>query len=71
MLKPSGRAAIIVPDNCLSPLDEPSHVAVYDHRRLARILRRHFEIEQLEAMKDSTHEIPILFAVVRTRSSER
>jgi ubiquinone/menaquinone biosynthesis C-methylase UbiE len=71
VLKPSGRAAIIVPDNCLSPLDEPSHVAVSDHRRLARTLRRHFEIEHLDTMKDSNHEIPILFAVVRTRSSER
>jgi ubiquinone/menaquinone biosynthesis C-methylase UbiE len=29
VLKPSGRAAIIVPDNnCLSPLDEPSHGGV-------------------------------------------
>jgi len=65
VLKPDGRAMIFVPDRCLTPLDEPSHVAVYDRYKLARVVRKHFTVERLESMKDTNHDTPILFALLK------
>lgn len=65
VLKPGGRAFIYVPDNCLGPIDEPEHVAVYDERLLRRVLSRVFEVEAVTHMRDGLYNGAILFAQVR------
>lgn len=65
VLAPGGRAAIFVPDWCLSPLDEPTHVAVYHRRSLTRLLARHFEVESVESIRDDAHRMNVLYGLVR------
>lgn len=65
VLKRGGAAALFVPDRCLTPLDEPTHCAVYSAHSLRKVLQRHFLVEKIHEMKDSNHEIPILYALVR------
>lgn len=65
VLSPSGRALIFVPNNCLSPLDEPSHVAVYRKKTLARFVRKYFGQVDVVAMQDANFNMEILFADAR------
>lgn len=62
VLRPGGRALIFVPDDCLSPLDEPSHVHVYTRRSLGRFLEPYFDSVTVKSMKDENFSMPILFA---------
>ncbi|MGB8843325.1 MAG: methyltransferase domain-containing protein [Aliidongia sp.] len=60
VLRPEGCVLVFVPNNCLNPLDEPEHVAVYSKPTLTRFLARHFgEVEVTETME---RDAPILFA---------
>jgi len=65
VLKPAGSAFIFVPDNCLSPLDEPEHVTVYTERSLRRFLERHVQVTSIARVRDIDNPIPILFAQLR------
>lgn len=65
ILKPGGEALIFVPDQCLGPIDEPEHVTMFDDRSLRRQLEPCFAIEDLRTIRDTNHEMPILFARVR------
>lgn len=65
VLKRGAAAAIFVPDRCLTPLDEPTHCAVYTAHSLRKVLQQHFLVERIHEMKDSNHASPILYALVR------
>jgi len=60
VLRPGGRLLVFVPDNCLNPLSEPEHVAVYNQETLARFLHRHFAGVQVLPIDDQG--APVLFA---------
>ncbi|SDY67279.1 class I SAM-dependent methyltransferase [Nitrosomonas halophila] len=62
ILKPSGSLIIFVPDNCLGPIDEPSHVVKFNKNSLMKELSTCFRSVFIESMKDDNFEIPILFA---------
>jgi SAM-dependent methyltransferase len=68
VLKPSGRAYIFVPDNCLGPISEREHVAKYNARSLRAIVEPYFEVVSLESIRDANHPMAILFAHVRKAS---
>jgi SAM-dependent methyltransferase len=70
ILKPLGRAFIIVPDNCLGPIDEPEHCIKYTKHSLRGFLGRYFDIVSLEGVRDTNDATPLLFAVVRKRSTD-
>ena len=60
VLHPDGRVLVFVPDNCLNPLDEPEHVAVYTRATLGRFLSRHFAEVEVKSIVE--RDAPILFA---------
>lgn len=62
-LRPGGRLMVFVPDNCLNPLSEPEHVAVYTRKSLTRFLHRHFA--GVEAFQVDDQGAPVLFAQAR------
>ncbi len=68
ILKPGGQAFIFVPDNCLGPIDESEHVAMYNARSLGALLQKHFSVIGLQSMRDVNHVMPILFAHVKKNS---
>jgi SAM-dependent methyltransferase len=65
VLRSEGRVLVFVPDNCLNPLEEPEHVAVYTRRTLARFLGRHFAEVDVRPM--SERDAPILFGRAQMR----
>lgn len=67
VLRPGGRVAVFVPDRCLSPLDTRSHVAVYDERKLRRLLGAFFTIEDCRSLHDERHPMPVLFVLAARR----
>jgi SAM-dependent methyltransferase len=67
VLVPGGRLAIFVPDWCLSPADEPSHVAVYRKNTLNRFLSRYFLVNDLRSIRDPNHGVDTLFALASKR----
>lgn len=64
VLRPTGRVMVFVPDNCLNPLSEPEHVAVYTLKTLTRFLLRHFS--GVEAFQVNDEGAPVLFAQARS-----
>lgn len=68
VLKPGGRAFIIVPDNCLGPIDEREHCIKYTSSSLQRFLGRYFHIITLESMRDTNNPVPLLFANVQKKT---
>ena len=64
VLKPDGRAFIFVPDNCLGPIDEPEHVAIYNAQSLRKLLEVEFRVVTLQSMRDANHSMSVLFAHV-------
>jgi len=68
VLKPGGRAFIIVPDNCLGPISEPEHCIKYTVTSLRRFLERYFQILTLEHARDINDTTPLLFAAVQKQT---
>lgn len=68
ILKPNGRAIVIVPDNCLGPIDEPEHCIKYTESSLRSFLARYFDILTLERTRDILDTSPLLFATVQRKS---
>ena len=64
VLKPGGIAFVFVPNNCLGPIDEPSHVTKYTKETLASFLAKFFQLQSIEVVKDPNYEITVLFALV-------
>lgn len=62
VLRPDGKMLVFVPDNCLNPLSEPEHVAVYTRKTLTRFLGRHFAGVQVFQINDQGASV--LFAQV-------
>lgn len=69
VLKPGGRAFIFVPNDALGPIDEPEHVAIYTTRSLRAFLQRHFEVVDIDVVKDPNYPMTILFGHVRKHES--
>lgn len=69
ILKPTGTLIIFVPDNCLGPIDEPSHVVKFNKTSLAKELSVYFDSVFVESMKDLNFEMPILFAYAQNGTS--
>ena len=65
ILKQGGQGFIFVPDNCLGPIDEPSHVIKFTHKSLTKLIRKHFNSFTVISMKDENFEMPILFAHIK------
>ena len=62
ILKPTGASILFVPDNCLGPIDEPSHVIKFTKDSLKKELSVYFKSVFVESLKDDKFEMPILFA---------
>ena len=62
VLKLAGRAFIFVPDDCLSPIDEPEHVTTFTDRSLRKLIARYLRVVSIDKVRDSTNPAPILFA---------
>lgn len=69
ILKPTGILIIFVPDNCLGPIDEPSHVVKFNKNSLTKELVSCFQQVFVSSMKDKKFEMPILFACVQNEIS--
>ena len=69
VLAPGGHLAVFVPDWCLSPADEPSHVAVYRKNTLSRFLSRYFLVEDVRSIRDPNHGVDTLFALASKRAT--
>ena len=65
VLRPGGRALIFVPDNCLGPIEEVTHVRKYTREALARLLAQHLGVTVVRTIRDANHDMPILFAVAK------
>ena len=64
-LKPGGILLAFVPDNCLGPIDEPSHVTKFNKTTLKELILKHFSSVYIESIRDDNFEMPILFAYAR------
>jgi SAM-dependent methyltransferase len=71
ILKPMGTLIIFVPDNCLGPIDEPSHVIKFTKETLTKELSACFKSVFVETMKDEKFEMPILFAYAQNHAPAR
>ena len=69
VLRVGGRAFIFVPNDCLGPIDEPEHVAIYTAKSLRAFLDRHFAVESIQVIRDPNFSMSVLFACVRKRAS--
>jgi 2-polyprenyl-3-methyl-5-hydroxy-6-metoxy-1,4-benzoquinol methylase len=67
ILKPNGILIIFVPNNCLGPIDEPSHVVKYTKKSLMKELSLYYPSVFIENMKDEKFAMPILFALVQNK----
>lgn len=63
ILKPTGSLIIFVPNNCLGPIDEPSHVIKFTKETLLKELSLCFQSVYVECMKD---ENSICLSCLRT-----
>jgi 2-polyprenyl-3-methyl-5-hydroxy-6-metoxy-1,4-benzoquinol methylase len=66
LLKPTGRALIFVPDNCMGPINEPEHVIKYTAASLRRFLGKFFQIEEIRRTQEPGREAACLFALCRS-----
>lgn len=71
ILKPTGALILFVPDNCLGPIDEPSHVLKFNKDSLTKELLPHFKSVFVTSMKDEKFEMPILFAYAQNHADAR
>lgn len=71
ILKPTGALIIFAPDNCLGPIDEPSHVVKFTRDTLAKELSACFNSVFIETMKDEKFAMPILFAYAQNHTAAR
>ena len=62
VLKPGGRLLVFVPDECLGPIDEPSHVIKYTLDKLQSFLSKYFASVEVRRFRDENFTMPILFA---------
>jgi ubiquinone/menaquinone biosynthesis C-methylase UbiE len=69
VLKPGGRLFVFVPDDCLGPIDEPSHVIKYTSDKLKSFLSNYFASVEVRRIRDENFTMPILFASAVTRTS--
>lgn len=63
ILKQGGKFFVFVPDNCLGPIDEPSHVIKFNTDTLGKLISPYFQNLEITRMKDENFDIPILFGL--------
>ncbi|NOZ65295.1 MAG: class I SAM-dependent methyltransferase [Alphaproteobacteria bacterium] len=63
--KPGGQCFIFVPDDCLGPIDEPSHVIKFNQKSLTKLIGKYFNNFTVTSIKDENFEMPILFAHIK------
>lgn len=61
VLKPGGQALIFVPNNCMGPISEPSHVRTYTKNSLQSLLGQFGEVRSMEIVTEEHFEAPFLF----------
>tara|TARA_R110002073_G_scaffold191088_1_gene349761 strand:+ start:1028 stop:1726 length:699 start_codon:yes stop_codon:yes gene_type:complete len=71
LMKSEGSLIIFVPNNCLGPIDEPSHVVKFTKLSLEKVLSTYFSSVYVEDMKDENFEMPILFAYAQNHIAAR
>lgn len=62
VMKKGGQCFLFVPDNCLGPIDEPSHVIKFTEESLSKLLAGYFENYTITSIKDENFEMSILYA---------
>ncbi len=62
VLKPGGKAFIYVPNDCMGPIDEPSHVRTYSIKSLANILSKYGTLESISETREKHFPASFLFA---------
>ncbi len=62
VLKPGGQALIYVPNNCLGPIDEPSHVRTYTKESLELLLSQFGEIRNIEIIEEEHFAASFLYS---------
>lgn len=67
ILKPTGTLIVFVPNNCLGPIDEPSHVVKFTQKKLMEELSFCFQSVFVGNMKDEKFDMPILFAFAQNQ----
>ena len=65
IVKPGGRVFIFVPNDCLGPIDEPSHVRKYSEQSLTSLLSKFGEIIEIRTTTESHFSASFLFAQLR------
>lgn len=65
VMKPGGQCFLFVPDNCLGPIDEPSHVIKFNSKSLGKLIGKYFNEFTITSIKDENFEISILFAHIQ------
>ncbi|WP_417623294.1 class I SAM-dependent methyltransferase [Paremcibacter congregatus] len=63
--RPDATCFLFVPDDCLGPIDEPSHVIKFTRKRLTQLLSKHFTDFSVTSIKDENFPMPILYAHIR------
>lgn len=60
VLKPGGQAMIYVPNDCMGPVDEPSHVRTYNQDSLRTLLGRFGEVVAVDIVEEDHFEATFL-----------
>ncbi|MFT4582915.1 MAG: 2-polyprenyl-3-methyl-5-hydroxy-6-metoxy-1,4-benzoquinol methylase [Gammaproteobacteria bacterium] len=61
VLKPGGEALIYVPNNCLGPIDEPTHVRTYTTDSLKSVLSKFGRVKSVEVVHEAHFAASFLF----------
>lgn len=70
VIKSEGQCLLFVPDNCLGPIDEPSHVIKFNRKSLTKLIGKYFDDFTITSMKDENFPMPILFAHIQIKSGQ-
>lgn len=71
IMKPGGECFLFVPDNCLGPIDEPSHVIKFNHKSLTKLVGKYFDDYTITSIKDTNFEMRILYAHIHKDTHDR
>lgn len=68
VLKPGDKALIYVPNDCMGPIDEPSHVRTYTKESLEVLLGQFGEVRSVEVVSEEHFEASFLFCLLIKRA---
>lgn len=64
VLKPGGKALIYVPNDCMGPISEPSHVRTYTSESLKMLLGQFGNVQSVEVVREEHFEASFLFCLL-------